>query len=174
MQNPAKRNDDRLLSKDEQTLVAQTRHPLIKTLADRDLSNVVMRLREHRDRARDIGRFKRGELRSQSMKTGMIAVEPSVSESDGHRAKRTILVAAVKRANTEVERRRIRNTRGQLVSNAEPAQSMNNAARTETKRPSSRTAHEGTQPIPNADIAPSGALEQEGHRPVLERSRKVR
>jgi len=30
------------------------------------------------------------------------------------------------------------------------------------------------QPIPNTGIAPSGALGAEGHRPVLERSRKVR
>jgi hypothetical protein len=30
------------------------------------------------------------------------------------------------------------------------------------------------RPLPNEDIAPSGALEKEGHRPVLERSRKVR
>ena len=42
------------------------------------------------------------------------------------------------------------------------------------KPPESRTANEGMRPIPNADIAPSGALTQEGHRPVLERSRKVR
>lgn len=113
----AKRNDDRLLSKDEQSLVAQTRHPLIKTLADLDLSDVVTRLREHRDRARDIGKFKRGELRSQSMKVGMIGVRPPTSESDGHRAKRSILIAAVKRANKEVERRRIKKTRSEANSN---------------------------------------------------------
>jgi len=41
-------------------------------------------------------------------------------------------------------------------------------------QPPSRTADEGMQPIPNTGIAPSGALGAEGHRPVLERSRKVR
>jgi len=41
-------------------------------------------------------------------------------------------------------------------------------------QPDSRTANEGMQPLPNSGIAPSGALQQEGHRPVLERSRKVR
>jgi hypothetical protein len=30
------------------------------------------------------------------------------------------------------------------------------------------------RPLPNTAIAPSGALNAEGHRPVLERSRKVR
>jgi hypothetical protein len=42
------------------------------------------------------------------------------------------------------------------------------------QKPSSRTAGKGMRPIPNNEDAPSGALEQEGHRPVLERSRKVR
>jgi hypothetical protein len=42
------------------------------------------------------------------------------------------------------------------------------------KKPSSETPHGGMRPLPNTDIAPSGALDQEGHRPVLERSRKVR
>lgn len=111
----AKRNDDRLLSGDEQTLVAQTRHPLIKTLADRDLANVVTRLREHRDRAREIGRFQRGELPSQSLTSGMVGIKRSSAESNGHRAKRSILVAAVKRANNEAERRRIERARSQVT-----------------------------------------------------------
>ncbi|MBU2168499.1 MAG: hypothetical protein KKF88_11755 [Alphaproteobacteria bacterium] len=37
-----------------------------------------------------------------------------------------------------------------------------------------QTADEGMQPTHERDIAPSGALDAEGHRPVLERSRKVR
>ena len=39
---------------------------------------------------------------------------------------------------------------------------------------SGQTADKGMQPNPNDDIAPSGALDAEGNRPVLERSRKVR
>lgn len=35
-------------------------------------------------------------------------------------------------------------------------------------------ANEGLKSLPFADQAPSGALNAEGHRPVLERSRKVR
>lgn len=37
-----------------------------------------------------------------------------------------------------------------------------------------QTANEGMNPTPNATIAPSGAFDAEGQRPVLERSRKVR
>jgi hypothetical protein len=36
------------------------------------------------------------------------------------------------------------------------------------------TAREGMHSTPNTGIAPSGALNAEGQRPVLERSRKVR
>ncbi len=43
-----------------------------------------------------------------------------------------------------------------------------------SNKPKSRTSGKGMRPLPNEDIAPSGALEKEGHRPVLERSRKVR
>ena len=39
---------------------------------------------------------------------------------------------------------------------------------------SERTAHEGMNDAPNLNIAPSGAFDAEGQRPVLERSRKVR
>lgn len=39
---------------------------------------------------------------------------------------------------------------------------------------SGQHAHEGMNPTPNAGIAPSGAFDAEGQRPVLERSRKAR
>jgi len=37
-----------------------------------------------------------------------------------------------------------------------------------------QSANDGMNPTPNANIAPSGAFDAEGQRPVLERSRKVR
>lgn len=172
----AKRVDERLLSKDEFDLVAQTRHPIVKTLAGHDLSELVKQLRERRDRAREFGRYKRRELRGQTMPSGTAATaRPAASESGGHRAKRTLLAAALKRASKEMERRRVRSARSDLISNAKRALSMKNAADTDPQwPPATRTANEGMNPIPNTDIAPSGALEQEGQRPVLERSRKVR
>lgn len=61
------------------------------------------------------------------------------------------------------------------VAIAERALAMKQKADAEApKPPETRNANEGMRPIPNTDIAPSGALNQEGHRPVLERSRKVR
>ncbi len=173
---PAKREDERLLSKEEQNLVAQTRHPIIKALAGHDLLEIIKQLRERRDRAREFGRYKRRELRGQSGASDMtVASMPTASESDGHRTKRTLLSGALKRANKEAERRRVTNARSANVSNAKRALAMKKAADTDTQwPPATRTAHEGMQPIPNSDIAPSGALGQEGQRVVLDRSRKVR
>ena len=39
---------------------------------------------------------------------------------------------------------------------------------------SGRTADKGMNDLPNGGIAPSGAFDAEGQRPVLERSRKAR
>ncbi len=132
-------------------------------------------MRERRDRAREFGRYKRRELRGQSAASGMTVASGAASESDGHRAKRTLLSGALKRANKEAERRRATDARSALISNAKRALALKKAADTDTQwPPATRTAHEGMQPIPNSDIAPPGALEQEGQRPALERSRKVR
>lgn len=104
------RRDERLLSNDEQELVAQTRHPVIKNLDDAELLNIIKRVRERRHRAREFGRYKRHELRGQAAPSGLTMASGRVaSESDGHRAKRTLLSAALKRANKEAERRRVTN-----------------------------------------------------------------
>jgi hypothetical protein len=48
------------------------------------------------------------------------------------------------------------------------------AEENETSIPESRTAGEGQINEERANAPPMGALDAEGHRPVLERSRKVR
>ena len=170
---PARR-DERLLSKDEQELVAQTRHPVIKKLDDAELLNVIKHLRDRRKRAREFGRYKRHELRGQAAPSGLtMALGSAASESGGHRAKRTLLSAALKRANKEAERRRATNVRSDLVSNSKPALPIKKVADIGTPHPSTRSASQDMQPIPNTDIAPSGTLTQQAQRPVLERSRKV-
>ena len=46
-----RRDDERLLSKEEQDLIVQTRHPLVKQLSNTDLSELLKSLRTCRDRA---------------------------------------------------------------------------------------------------------------------------
>ncbi len=170
---PARR-DERLLSKDEQGLVAQTRHPIIKKLDDAELLNVVKHIRDRRNRAREFGRYKRRELRGQTAPPGMtMASGNAASESHGHRAKRTLLSAALKRANKETERRRATNTRSDFVLNGKRALPIKEAADIGMSQPSTRTAGQDMEPIPNTDIAPLGTLTKQTQRPLLERSRKV-
>jgi hypothetical protein len=63
-----------------------------------------------------------------------------------------------------------------LTTNAKKALELKRqaAAQNAPTKPSSKKAGKGMRPVPNNDETPAGALEKEGHRPVLERSRKVR
>lgn len=96
------RRDDRLLSTEEQQLVAQTRHPRIKQLKGDELLDIIQQLRQSRNRAR--GRRKATSSRTSAFATSVTPV-PEIEESAGHRAKRTLLSAALKRANKETSRR---------------------------------------------------------------------
>jgi len=53
---------------------------------------------------------------------------------------------------------------------AERALSMKKSA-PKAERPKNRTSDKGMRPLPNAGIAPEGALDAEGARPALSRSR---
>jgi hypothetical protein len=79
--------------------------------------------------------------------------------------------ASKKKASTKASK-----AKKELTANAKKALALKRRAAPSSpaKKPSTKTAGKGMRSIPNEEIAPSGALEQEGHRPVLERSRKVR
>ncbi|MGY6570380.1 MAG: hypothetical protein ACXIVE_15405 [Salinarimonas sp.] len=62
----------------------------------------------------------------------------------------------------------------ELQKNMEKALAMKRAAGEIAQIPEDQTADKGMQNNPNEKIAPSGALNAEGHKPVLSRSRGVR
>ena len=163
------KDEQRLLSPDELELVQQTRHPAIKSVGDSELSSLTKRLRERRDRAGDIAKRQRREMRGKSAPAG----QKAATDDTGTQNKRGALSAALKRANKESDRRRRQSGKEELVANSLRALSLKRRA-PKQERPTSRTADGGMRSLPNTDIAPSGALDAEGHRPVLERSRKVR
>lgn len=166
-----RRDEARLLSRHEHELVQQSHHPAVQDLSDSDLSDLIKRLREQRDRARDVSRQQRREVRGKAAPSG---TRPATDNS-GTKEKGAMLAAALRRTSKERERRRVSGARQELMSNGRRALAMKQAAGDPAAdRPSSGTADEGMQPVPNDGIAPSGALDAEGHRPVLERSRKVR
>lgn len=61
-----------------------------------------------------------------------------------------------------------------LQKNMEKALEMKRESESATRIPEDQTADKGMQNNPNEKIAPSGALNAEGHKPVLSRSRGVR
>lgn len=163
--------DQRLLTQDELLLVDQTRHPVVKTIAESELASLVAALRQRRDRARDVANRQRREMRGKADPSGLRAA----ADDAGSRGKLGLLAAALKRANKEHARRKSEAARTDLATNARRALASKKAADARApERPSSRAASEGMRAIPNEGMAVSGALEQEGQRPVLERSRKVR
>ena len=62
----------------------------------------------------------------------------------------------------------------ELQKNMEKALDMKRGSESATQIPEAQTAGKGMQSNPNEKIAPSGALNAEGHKPVLSRSRGVR
>ncbi|AWN49295.1 hypothetical protein DK419_25540 [Methylobacterium terrae] len=160
------RQEARLLTADEAELVGRSHHPRIQDVADRDLDELVHRLRERRDRARSIAHRQRREIRGRAAPSG---ARPAADDT-GSRQKAALLASAVKRANKERERRRAAEARGSLVSHARRALKMRrNSGDPAAGRPESRTAHEGMAPIPNETLAPSGALGQEGQEIAMRR-----
>ncbi|HUF44447.1 MAG TPA: hypothetical protein VMN43_03820, partial [Aestuariivirgaceae bacterium] len=55
--------EKRMLTVDEFETVSRTRYPEIRDLTRQDLSDLVRRLRDHRDKARDVAHQQRREMR---------------------------------------------------------------------------------------------------------------
>lgn len=166
-----RRDIERLLSKDELDLVEQGSQPRLGALTDGDLSSLAKRLRDTRDRAQTIARRQKREMRGKAAPSGAKAA----SDNTGSLEKASLLAAAMQRVNKETSRRRAEAGNMKLKQSARRALAMKEALPDPADgRPRSRTANEGMRSIPIEGEPISGALNQEGHRPVLERSRKVR
>jgi hypothetical protein len=81
-----------------------------------------------------------------------------------------------KKAGTKVSTTKSSIAKKKLTANTKKALELKrrSASKHTPKNLPTGKAGRGMRPIPNEENAPSGALKQEGHRPVLERSRKVR
>lgn len=95
----SRRQEDRLLDKNELELVGQSRHPELSQLSDKDLSQLVKLLRDRRDRARDISKTQRRNAR------GKGNAEAKEGAERGNKEKMSVLAQALQRANKERARR---------------------------------------------------------------------
>ncbi|MGP9805745.1 hypothetical protein [Paracoccus sp. NSM] len=176
----------RALSRDEQELADMARNPALAGLSDRDLADLISRLRERRNRARDIGDRQGREARGKQAPAGATIA----SSNHGTISKHDFLSEALDRAMDERERRG--GEHGDPVT--EGAHGQKDQA--ELTRKAQAMANEGRRdsdldddgaPLhpndPDADsgkagmdatarnTAPSGALDHAGELPARERSR---
>jgi hypothetical protein len=98
----AKDRDPSLLSHVEKKLIARSRPRAMTSLSDSDLVKLAESLGARVERARQIQRYLRGELRRQ---TGRPPLRTVGTRAPGVRAKLTLLLSASKRVSREIERR---------------------------------------------------------------------
>ncbi|HYN39805.1 MAG TPA: hypothetical protein VES39_11195 [Rhodospirillales bacterium] len=139
------RNERRYLSDDEFAVVARSHHPALHDLPDEDLRALLMLLRERRDRATDIARRQRREMRGKAAPSGVTAA----ADDTGSRHKASILAAALKRVNKESHRRLDRAAQPTQVALARKALAMKRA-RAGSQRPDpGSTSGAGMRSLPD-------------------------
>jgi len=93
-------NEERLLTEAELELVTKSRHSDLKSLDDKDVLQLVKRLRERRDRAMDIANKQRRGVR------GKAGAGSTYDKADsGNRQKAAVLAEALSRVTKEHNRR---------------------------------------------------------------------
>jgi hypothetical protein len=137
------KQERRLLSADELTLVGKTHHPALGQLPDQELAELRKLIRERRDRAQDTAARQRRELRGKAAPKG---ARPAADDS-GTREKHGLLAAAMQRLNKEATRREARAARQALVDSATRALELRRADEaTAIRPPAGRTGNEGMNP----------------------------
>lgn len=166
-----KSSERRALSAAERAAVEPSHHPYICELQPEEIRGLRSRLREMRDKARDRLSGQRRELRGKTASRGAQAGGGDA----GSALKLRVLSAALKRLNNGADRLERGTGRRSQAALSRTALDMKRENRGEPHHPTAgRTPDEGMNALPNSGGAPSGALNEEGRRPVLERSRKVR
>ncbi|GHG15816.1 hypothetical protein [Paracoccus aerius] len=179
---PASAEEQRALSRDEQDLADQARQPALGQLKDRDLSDLVSRLRDRRNRARDLGNRQGREARGKADPSGATAA----GGNEGMRSKLDYLNDALDRATAERDRRKAdgpaagdRPDQVELAQKALAAKQSAAGGPSETREkgaplhPNDPDADQGKRALAETErrTAPSGAFDHAGDLPARERSR---
>lgn len=176
----ASAEEQRALTRDEQELADQARNPALSELSDRDLSDLVSRLRERRNRARDLADRQGREARGKSTPAGATAA----GGNEGTMSKHDYLGAALDRAMAERDRRSGNAEAESGATQADlarKAQAMAEAGNSQNPmmedgaplHPADPDASDGKAGMAATErnTAPSGALDHAGEGPSRERSR---
>ncbi|NHB76514.1 hypothetical protein [Rhodobacter calidifons] len=179
-------DERRALDADELGLADMTRFPVLSALADAELASVIDRLRDRRNRARDLADRQAREARSKVEPKGATAAAGDA----GMRAKHDFLGAALDRALAERERRAAAEGAGshrddkaesqadlarkalamKQAGEAGPSAMAETGATLHPRDPEASAGKAGLADTARK-IAPSGALDHAGELPSRERSR---
>jgi hypothetical protein len=130
----SKLDERRLMSDEEYTLVEQTRYPVLGKLEDAALKDLIQRLRERRDRARDIAHRQRRDVRGKGRQATTFEKQDA-----GNRQKAGILAEALTRINSERTRRKA----DELRENARRAFALRQGAEASARPDPGRTSRKG-------------------------------
>ena len=139
------KEEARALDADERDLVGKSHHPALQELSDQELADLVKLVRERRDKAKTQANQRRREIRGKAAPRG---ASPSASD-DGSKTKLAVLAMAVRRLNSEIERRRRMSAALDQVGSAKKALAMKQASAGESGGApfNSRQAHAGMRNI---------------------------
>lgn len=138
------RDEHRALDKEERELVAKTHHPDIQEMNDAELRDLAKLVRARRDRARTEAQRRKREMRGKAEPKGASAS----ADATGSRAKQEVLATAMRRLNSEVERRRRMAARTSMVDSARRALELKEKADDDAPaHPNSRTAYKGMRAV---------------------------
>ena len=134
-----------MLTEAEFEAVEGTHHPAICGLPKVELIGIARRVREYRDKARDITRHRRRERRGKAEPRG---TTPAPSEA-GTSMKKQIFASALKRVNREIGRVEQAERRQVALANNRRALEMKRAGQVRHHPGAGRTASRGMRSVPN-------------------------
>jgi hypothetical protein len=137
--------EQRMLTEAEFEVVKQTHYPAVAELSEDALAKTARRLREYRNKARDIARQQRREMRGKANPRG---ARPAKDDT-GTRIKKQIFASALKRVNRERGRTAKDKERAGQSELAQRALELKRANRVRHHPSAGRTAGQGVRAITN-------------------------
>lgn len=153
------KQEARALSADERELVAKSRPPALQSLTDPQLSTLLKRTRERRNRARTVADRQRRELRGKARARGSA---PSKAD-EGSRLKLSVLTTALQRLDAETQRRRRTKAKTSLVASAKKALAL--------KQKAGRTSVPSSAPSADTGLRGKARIAVQSHVPPSARGR---
>ncbi len=139
----SRKEEARALNADERELVEKSHHPQIQNLSDAELHDLVKLMRERRDKAQGDVFRRRREIRGKGVPKG---TKPVTGDA-GSRTKLAVLAMAMRRVNTEVERRQQLAASMQQIENSRRALAMKQQAEAREPDFNTRHAHSGMRAV---------------------------